>query len=73
MFLAAGQTDLDPMYTSWDGTAVTATLVAAAEGAVRANLVTQMETAGLNLIWGQYTYCKTSDIPSKVNAIPVNY
>ena len=49
MFLAAGQTDLDAMYTSWDGTAVTATQVATAEGTVRANLVTQMEAAGLDV------------------------
>lgn len=49
MFLAAGKTDLDTMYTGWDGTAVTAAQVATAEGTVRANLITQMEAAGLNV------------------------
>lgn len=49
MFLAAGQTDLDAMYTDWNGTAVSAAQVAIAEGTVRANLITQMEAASLDV------------------------
>ena len=49
MFLAAGKTDLDAMYVNWDGTAVSAAEVATAEGVVRANLVTQIEAAGLDV------------------------
>ncbi len=48
MNLAASPTTLDAMYADWDGTAVTATQVATAEGTVRANLVTQMEAAKLD-------------------------
>ncbi len=48
MNLAASPTTLDAMYADWDGTAVTAALVATAEGTVRANLVTQIEAAGLD-------------------------
>ena len=48
MLLAAGKTDLDAMYAGWDGTAVTAAQVATAEGTVRANLVTQINAAGLD-------------------------
>ena len=49
MFLASGKTDLDAMYAAWDGAAVTAAAVATAEGTVRANLLTQMEAAGLDV------------------------
>lgn len=48
MNLAASPTTLDAMYAGWDGTAVTATQVATAEGTVRANLVTQINAAGLD-------------------------
>ena len=48
MNLAASPTTLDAMYADWDGTAVTAAQVATAEGTVRANLVTQIEAAGLD-------------------------
>jgi len=48
MNLAASPTTLDAMYAGWDGMAVTATQVATAEGTVRANLVAQIEAAGLD-------------------------
>jgi len=48
MFLAYGKGDLDEMYLNWDGTAVTAAEVATQEGVVRANLVTEIEAAGLD-------------------------
>ena len=48
MFLASGKADLDAMYVNWDGTAVTELEVDAAEGVVRANLVTEIENAGLD-------------------------
>jgi len=49
MFLAYGKNDLNTLYLGWNGTAVTASDVDAAEGTVRANLVTEMEAKGLDV------------------------
>ncbi len=49
MFLAFSKSDLNTLYVGWDGTAVTAAAVKAAEGVVRANLVTEMTAKGLNV------------------------
>ncbi len=62
MFIASGNVDLDAMYAAWDGTAVTAAQVATAEGTVRANLITQMEAAGLDVAsYDLFTTAFTAD------------
>jgi len=49
MFLAYGKNDLNTLYVGWDGTAVTASAVDAAEGTVRANLMTEMTAKGIDV------------------------
>ena len=49
MFLAYGKNDLNTLYVGWDGTGVTATSVAAAEGTVRANLIAEMTAKGVDV------------------------
>jgi len=49
MFLAYGKSDLNTLYVGWDGTGVSETAVATAEGTVRANLIAEMEAKGLDV------------------------
>lgn len=48
VFLAAGKNDLDALYSSWNGTALSPTRVADAQNTVLANLTTQLTDAGLD-------------------------
>jgi len=48
MFIAAGKTDLDALYSAWNGQALSPAGVAAAQDTVLANLAIQLTDAGLD-------------------------